>query len=255
MNTNAVVVRACKKTRRRAVLASLLSVALAYTPVGMALKFQELSDTQLADMRGKYVPSSGRVQYFGLTMTTKWKTPDFSHNVSSRMVMNLAKRTFTSTTSQGGSVGDKVENVAAPEPNAALAQISGNVQSIQVQGSGNSVQNEVGVNVVDANSYSPSSVASAVPAQSSPLADETYQTDKVTTHFNPGAQFGHTVTSGGSAISQSIGGINRQMLQSVVLQGNAHQVINSLKLDVAFKSGPLLNQSIRVHRGGGRDMN
>lgn len=148
MKTDALLIRLHGNIRKQSVLVSLLSVILAYTPAGMALKFKELSDDQLANMRGRYVaPETGRVQYFGLTMNTSWKTPAFSHQVETKVFVDASKKTVKAFMSKAGTLGEKAKNAATAKHNTALEKINGSVQSIQLVGDGNTVRNNISLNV------------------------------------------------------------------------------------------------------------
>ncbi|MGE3972584.1 MAG: hypothetical protein AB7E78_14655 [Porticoccaceae bacterium] len=152
----------------------------------------------------------------------------------------------------GGTLGEPVSNVPAPTPNAALAQIDGAVQAIQVSGSDNVVKNNVGYAVIPAGAapvLDDAQVASALPA------GQTFQNGDMVTQFATSDGVGFTITSQGNQVTQRLGmnpvTNHNQLLQVVQLEGDGHRIVNDLMLQVAFdnavsQSGGLRFRADRV---------
>lgn len=136
----------------------------------------------------------------------------------------------------GGTLGEPVANTPAPAPNAALAQIDGAVQAIQVEGSNNEVKNNVGYAVIPTDAAPVLTDAQATPAP----VDQTFQNGDMVTHFTTTGGVGFTITSQGNQVTQRLGmnpvTNHSQLLQAVQLEGDGHRVVNDLMLQVAFEN-------------------
>ena len=128
----------------------------------------------------------------------------------------------------GGTLGEPVANTPAPAPNAALAQIDGAVQAIQVEGSKDPLSYF--------HRYSMLTDAQATPAP----VDQTFQNGDMVTHFTTMGGVGFTITSQGNQVTQRLGmnpvTNHSQLLQAVQLEGDGHRVVNDLMLQVAFEN-------------------
>jgi hypothetical protein len=255
---------------RKPLAAAVAVLLLADAPFAAAAIFKELSEEALADMRGKFVVGN-HVQYFGMTVTTQWTraevladaTRDASQNVAARPArvadgaqidgagavqavtgtheVNLKFEVDNSgpdtrvAYSVSGTLGDEVPNRPAPAPSAALTQIDGAVQAIQVEGSDNVVRNNVGYAVVPADAapvLADSRVATAVPS------DQTFINGDMITHVTAINGMGFTITAQGNQVTQQLG-LNpitnhTQLLQTVRLSGDGQRIVNDLMLQVAF---------------------
>ena len=223
---------------RKALAAAVASVMLAQAPLADAALFNELSKEALAEMRGKFVVGP-HIQYFGMSVTTTWEraVADGGHRVSMNLQVDNSGPETRVSYQIGGTLGDPVANTPAPAPNAALAQIDGAVQAIQVEGSDNLVKNNVGYAVISADAapvLDDAQVASALPA------DQSFRNGDMVTQFTTTGGVGFTITSQGNQVTQRLGKNpvtnHSQLLQAVQLEGDGHRVVNDLMLQVAFEN-------------------
>lgn len=282
------------KIWRKPLAAAVAALLLTEAPVAAAAMFKELSEEALADMRGKFV-AGGRVQYFGMTVTTQW-----THSEALADTTRSASQTVATTLSNGdvgyagsrhreapqgpgaqsvadaqqpaasvhevnlkfevdnsgadtrvaytvgGTLGQEVPNRPAPAPNAALGQIQGAVQAIQVEGSDNVVRNNVGYAVIPASAapvLTDAQVVTVAPA------DQTFVNGDVVTQVTASNGIGYTITAQGNQITQHLG-VNpitngSQLLQSVQLKADGQRIVNDLMLQVAFDNAVAQRDSVR----------
>ena len=282
------------KIWRKPLAAAVAALLLTEAPVAAAAMFKELSEEALADMRGKFV-AGGRVQYFGMTVTTQWthsealadttrsasqtvattlsngdvgyagsrhreapqgpgaqsvadaQQPAASvHEVSLKFEVDNSGADTRVAYTVGGTLGQEVPNRPAPAPNAALAQIEGAVQAIQVEGSDNVVKNNVGYAVIPASAapvLTDAQVATVAPA------DQTFVNGDVVTQVTASNGIGYTITAQGNQITQHLG-VNpitngSQLLQSVQLKADGQRIVNDLMLQVAFDNAVAQRDSVR----------
>ncbi|MFZ5654491.1 MAG: hypothetical protein ACOY42_08855 [Pseudomonadota bacterium] len=271
--TNSTAWNGLRKPLAVAVAATLLAQA----PLAGAAIFKELSTAQLAELRGKFVVGR-HVQYFGMSVTTSWTNPEAVVDTASHaratagaLAAGPAAAPATHTASLdlqvdnsghetrvsyqvGGTLGEPVSDVAAPDPNPALTQIDGAVQAIQVAGSDNVVKNNVGYAVIPAGAapvLDDAQVASALPA------DQTFRNGDMVTQFTTTGGVGFTITSQGNQVTQRLGmnpvTNHNQLLQAVRLEGDGHRIVNDLMLQVAFENA--LSQSDGLRFRADRVMN
>lgn len=220
--------------------ANLIIVFLLATPLLSFAKgpfFTELSETELSDIRGMYV-SPSRVQYFGISMTTQWGTPSHSiHQVGMSVAMQVTKGVPHLDVSRSGTLGAEVASnqVKDADINPALEQIGGVVQGIQVAGVDNTIHNKLSVNMID----SPPADRSGDTRDFSP-GRQVYQTDNgITTDFSlSDKKLGYSISTDEGIVTQALAhnmtSNTNQLLQSANIFGSGHQIVNSIRLDVAF---------------------
>lgn len=270
---------------RKPVAAAVAALMLAQAPLAGAAIFKELSADQLAEMRGKFVVGR-HVQYFGMSVTTSWTSsgavPDVSHARATRGAQSApdapshgargptnrpgaaADATSATHTARldlqvdnsgpdtrvayrvGGTLGEPVAGAPAPAPSQALAQIDGAVQAIQVVGSDNVVQNNVGYAVIPAGAapvLDDAQVGSALPAE------QTFRNGDMVTQFTTAGGVGFTITAQGNEVTQRLGmnpvTNHNQLLQAVRLEGDGHRIVNDLMLQVAFENAQSQSDGLR----------
>lgn len=323
-------------TLRKPTAAALALVLAMEAPMAAAAVLQELSESALAEMRGKFVVGN-QVQYFSMSVTTQWtqsaaladntrgvdqtagasgsrSDPGRSrHTEISALADNARGIDQTASASESGSdagrslhtetsalansdvgyagseshglpnaptthevnlklevdnsapqtkvaysvsgtLGHEVPNTPAPAPSAALSQIDGAVQAIQVQGSDNVVRNNVGYAVIPASAapvLTDAQVAVATPV------DQTFVNGDMVTHVSASNGVGFTITSQGNQVTQRLGANpitnNSQLLQSVRLMADGQRIVNDLMLKVAFDNAS--GQRDNVHFRADRIMN
>ncbi|RLA05548.1 MAG: hypothetical protein DRQ54_07965 [Gammaproteobacteria bacterium] len=228
-----------KRVSRWMSMAAALVITMPSLAVAGGALFPELTETELAAIRGMYV-SRSRVQYFGLSMRTQWASRDRSfHDVGMRVSLRMKGEGDRPKLSirKSGSPGTKLVSASVPEleVDPSLGQIGGAVQSIQVSGVDNTVHNAVAINIVDLEN-----VAGAAGAVTLPTGSQAYQTDNgVTTNFvADNGSLGYSVVTNEGIVTQALArnGISNtsQLLQAVNIVGNGQTILNSVRLDVAL---------------------
>ena len=110
---------------------------------------EEVSDFELANMRGKFVDGS-QVAFFGVTMSTAWELADGSQQMMDlHLNVDLADQfapvltVYHTEPGQRISTDQLADSGLANVSNDGLDDASGVVQAIQVAGDGNDVTNDV----------------------------------------------------------------------------------------------------------------
>lgn len=189
--------------------------------------------------------ANGDVGYAGADVHGLPSTPD-THSVNLKFELDNSGPETKVAYSVGGTLGTEIQNTQAPPANAALGQIDGAVQAIQVEGSDNVVRNNVGYAVIPQGAapvLSDAQVATAAPV------DQTFVNGDMVTHITASNGLGFTITSQGNQVTQQLGmnpvTNNSQLLQAVQLNGNGQQIVNNLMLQVAFDNAIGQRDSLR----------
>lgn len=189
--------------------------------------------------------ANGDVGYAGSENHGLPNTPE-THQVNLKFELDNSGPETKVAFSVGGTLGSEVQNAPAPPANAALSQIDGAVQAIQVEGSDNIVRNNVGYAVIPqgaAPSLSDAQVVTTAPV------DQTFVNGDMVTHVTASNGLGFTITSQGNQVTQQLGmnpvTNNSQLLQAVQLNGNGQQIVNNLMLQVAFDNAIAQRDSLR----------
>ena len=236
-----------KKGIYKAVVTGLISTSLLWgLPASHAIELIELTEQELSEIRGKFITPNNDIIYFGLSMTTSYISPLENHTVAMDLTLNNLDTTNPNlqiTTS--GTLGTElVDAPDLPTPNLAVLQIDGSVQHIQVAGNRNDVQNGLSLNVININE-----IPEITDGTAAFDGKRTFQTDQglITQFHNLDDSLGYTIQSQGNLIVQQLGA--KQLLQSVTVNGDTHDIINNIALDIAFDTvtqstgGPAINLS------------
>lgn len=195
-------------------------------PTGMT----EVSDAELATMRGRYTVDNHTVVQFGVQMVSTWATNDgrvlqSSANLSmnfQQLTNNQPTVTFTPTVTIVSSVPGVTPSSTAsnttPAPStpapqrqvdgSGLANVNGFVQSNQLAGNGNAVANVTSLDVTDAAPGSAGS--SSTGATGVTVAAQT-----------------RTVSVGDATVTASVGSSGMQLMMQIAGQGSVQQWIAS----------------------------
>ncbi|HEY9253312.1 MAG TPA: hypothetical protein VIP30_02105 [Stenotrophomonas sp.] len=240
----------------------------------------EISDDELAGMRGRYTVGDNSVAWFGVSMISTWQTAtgqvlestmkvvmDFSHGG------NVPKVTFTPTVNitpadapmpqsaatQVAAAAPTVAPTPAPaaqvatlptQDNAApdrsvdasgLQNVAGLVQSVQVAGDGNAATNNTQLTVRDG-SAPPTPAATLT---NNATASVTDGAATATANYGNGAAGVLLMIAGQGEVQQWIR--NGSVGQSIQLTGDAQQVSNRLQLDLVrqtMSNNLPLNQNV-----------
>lgn len=116
----------------------------------------EVADSILADMRGRFVPSSDKVLFFGVQMQSSWQTPDghmlnggatFSIDFSSAAPDVSFHPTVSITETE--QVGELVDTGNRSITGEGTRNVSGLSQSLQIAGDHNRVDNVTRLKLLD----------------------------------------------------------------------------------------------------------
>ncbi|MBQ0799309.1 MAG: hypothetical protein KBT63_08470 [Porticoccaceae bacterium] len=222
---------------------ALTASTVCYAPHSSAALFNELSINELSEIRGKFLTSTNELLYFGLSMVTTWGTPSGTQSSGVLLSFDLSSTTPSVTVSQTGSLGEEIDNAPIIEPDTALQQISGGVQSIQVGGNGNTLENQLELNVDGS-----ADTAQIVSSVDLATGVRTYKSgDGVITQFtNTGNSIGYAIQTDAGTVIQQLGGNpldNHQLLQSINIRGNMQSILNTIGLDVRLNNNQQLKQT------------
>lgn len=223
-------------------LASLLIPAL---PASASDLFQpvEVSDHELASLRGRYVLPEGIV-HFGVTMSTQWRTSNGATigaqiNLS---VNNLAQANLTvSPLYEAGNGQLPGQGSGQIVGGQGLANVQGISQSVRSAGDYNRGENYVDVNI----SRQPGqALAGNGPALASPQQFSNEAGSVLASSVNGGLQLSLLANNNQGAASQFIG--RGGIIQQANISGTVNQVRNLTSLTVALRetSRPQVNCSL-----------
>jgi hypothetical protein len=244
-------------------------------PAATGSGISEMSDDELAGMRGRYTVGDNSVAWFGVSMISTWQTAtgqvlestmkvamDFSHGG------NVPKVTFTPTVNitpaDAPMPQSATTQVAAAAPNVApvpstpvatqteaepqrsvdasgLQNVAGLVQSVQVAGDGNAATNNTQLTVRDG-SAPPTPAATVINTATSTVTDGAAT---ATANYGNGAAGVLLLIAGQGEVQQWIR--NGSVGQSIQLTGDAQQVSNRLQLDLVrqtMSNNLPLNQNV-----------
>ena len=211
---------------------SVVSPAWAALPT-LGIMGEEVSDSQLSEMRGKFVDGS-KVAYFGVKMSTSWQLADGSRQMMDlHLNVDLADQfapvltVYHTEPGQHIANNDVLGNIGlANVSNDGLRDASGVVQAIQVAGDGNEVTNDVLWSVNGRGVEIPNAGSTVVTG----TGIETYRSSsgaltQVTVARN---QIGYEIQIPGvGRVVQSINGNDvRGLLQSAQLDSSLNRVTN-----------------------------
>jgi hypothetical protein len=209
----------------------------------------ELKDSEMADLRGRYV-MPGRIISFGIVMSSTW-TNAMGDSITGKASMQVDKTTVTpqfyvQTTGSAGSGTGQSTGTGNVVGGAGLGSGQGVTQSVRAAGDGNTANNNVGITV------SQDGLAPANLAQSGQVlvAGGTVTGDsaagKVSVSANNGGlqmaiQANHNQ---GNSLQQIGGGT---VLQGTVLTGNTNFVNNMTQLNVVMGNNGLNNPALNCN--------
>lgn len=224
-----------------ALLAGLAGMAAAQAqPPVEKPGLQEISDAELAAMRGRYTLGGNTVAWFGVSLISQWHSGD-GQQLSAGLQLGLDLRSGTPKFSYQPTVNIARVDGADASPDGRVRQIdssglanaSGFVQAVQLAGDGNRVSNQALLVVRDG----------PVPAGAagSAAADAGSQAGAATAQaYVQGQRAGVLLQLAGQGqVQQWLG--NGQVGQSVALASDGSWISNQLRLEVV--RGPALSGS------------
>ncbi|WP_022962430.1 hypothetical protein [Halopseudomonas pelagia] len=215
-------------------LAGVLCLSL---PVNGASLFKpvEVSDAELAELRGRYV-LPGRIIHFGVTMETFWQNSagqGIGALVSLRVDGTAQPSLYVSYIDQTGSDTSVVSGTGQIIGGNGLAQIQGVSQSVRSAGDFNDAWNDVSISI--------SSGGTDYPAQSGQPWNGATQFANETGNVQISAHGGGLQVvlqaAGQGQAQQQIGA--GSVLQQANMSGSLNSVRNLAALNVALRDSPL----------------
>ncbi|WP_248732686.1 hypothetical protein [Pseudomonas sp. MWU13-2517] len=199
----------------------------------------ELKDSEMADLRGRYV-MPGRIISFGIVMSSTW-TNAVGDSITGKASMQIDKTTITpqfyvQTTGSTGTGTNQNTGNGNVVGGSGLGSGQGVTQSVRTAGDGNTAYNDVGINISQ-NGFAPSN---AVQSGQVLVAGGTVTGDSAAGRVsvsanNGGLQMAIQANHNQGNSLQQIGGGN--VLQGTVLTGNTNFVNNMTQLNVVMNNG------------------
>jgi hypothetical protein len=237
--------------KRHPTLSVAVALTIAFSSMASAnLKFNEVSEQQLGEIRGKFI-ARDQVRYFKLEMTTQWVGPRsavndsvFDHSAGLSLTFDISDRDNPSASiSILGSLGDRDDSSPTIEnPIPATDNIRGVSQTIQVEGSGNQIVNNLSI---DALELSSGQTAAGDQTSGNLLGDSRHSyknANDITTQFNlSDNNIGYAIrTSNNDVVIQKLAHSTvldaGQLAQSVAISNNFQHIVNNVRVQVAFDS-------------------
>lgn len=240
----------------RFLLATMLAAAAATSPAaaaaaplesGLEAIGRKVDDTQLGEMRGKFIRPDN-ISYFGISMQTAWQGPDgittgatvlfsvgFANGAGN---LDGATPSLLLTWSRDGDPDMDVAGfsdgyVAVTIPIGGLDTMRGAVQSQQIAGDDNHVRNDMRIAVLPASALNLEQLGQLQPAsngQTMTFADG--DTLRVLMDDN---RIGLALTgSGGDTVTQGLDGTVGQAAQHVLLASSENMVRNSMTITIGY---------------------
>lgn len=208
-----------------------------------AFKPIELKDSEMADLRGRFV-MPGRIISFGIVMSSTWTnaagdsiTGEASMQINSSTVTPQFYVTTYSSTGNGTAATAGTGTVVGGE---GLGSGQGVTQSVRTAGDGNTASNDVDVNVTQ----NGLAAANIVQSGKALMAGDTItgQSDAGQVSIsakNGGLQMAILANNNQGNTVQQIGAGN--VLQGTVIQGNSNFISNLTQLNVVMGNNGLNN--------------
>lgn len=221
---------------------------------------QKVSDTDLAQMRGKFILPN-QVAYFGVQMVTSWQGQDGITTVANLVfTLNLSSgqpssQILVGWTRQGDPAMDVASSAApASDNNSAWSTTTGAVQSSVIAGNDNHALNSMRIAALplaEVHQQVPSGLVPATSSQSESFANGD------TLHFVVGSgALGLAIGHGPSSATQMISGDAGRATQAINLVTNNNNVLNDMSMIVGLIPGADLartqaDQAVLAHIGMG----
>ena len=227
-------------------------------PPGSGL--EEISDSELGDMRGRYTPGNNTVAWFGVKMISTWQTTA-GQVLEGTMALSMDLAKSKPTVSFMPSVSITHINAPPPAPStdpsrhidaSGLANVAGVTQSVQVAGDSNLASNVTRLSVQDGGTAPATDAPSSGPDTASAYADGA----SAVASFDGNSANVLLTIDGQGAVSQWIH--NGSIGQSVQLAADNQWVSNRMEIDLIRQSmaantqlAQNVAQSIALARGIG----
>ena len=203
----------------------------------------EVKDSELAELRGRYV-MPGRIISFGIVMSTTW-TNSAGDSITGTANMQVNSSTVTpqfyvTTTSTTGNGTPPTTGTGTVVGGAGLGSGQGVTQSVRAAGDGNTANNGVDINVTQ----NGLAAANIVQSGKALVAGETITGDSGAGQVsvsakNGGLQMAVLASNNQGNVLQQIGGGN--VSQSTLITGNLNAITNLTQINVVMGNNNLSN--------------
>ena len=231
-----------------------------FPDVGVFANAVEVDDSELEQMRGKFV-SPGQITYFGVEMQTQWQTGsgevlsagmkmdiNFAGEGRATPVVNLVP---TVSIAAAPAKKDKIDFKTPVQPgltpgpdttisSSGLSNITGVVQSIQAGGDNNQITNTLDMNIT-IKSSSENNTTTPVTLSLTPFSTQA-TTDNGSVALAGASENGiqvYTYVPNQGEVIQRINGANAGgglIMQSVRVIGNQHKIVNTMTIKASFRA-------------------
>ncbi|MGZ0718691.1 hypothetical protein [Pseudomonas palleroniana] len=207
-----------------------------------AFKPIELKDSEMAELRGRYV-MPGRIVSFGIVMSSTW-TNAAGATVTGTANMQVSSSTITPqfyvqiTGHDGSGVTRQPDGTGTVVGGSGLGSGQGVTQSVRAAGDGNTATNGVDINVSQ-NGLAPATYVQSGQAlmAGQPITGGTAAGQVTVTAKNGGLQMALQANNNQGNVLQQIGGGN--VLQGTIIQGNFNEIANRTQLNVVLGNSSL----------------
>ena len=246
--------------KKHPIISMAVALTMAFSSMASAnLKFTEVSEQQLGEIRGKFI-ARDQVRYFKLEMTTQWAGPNnlnngslndshldgsvFDHNAGLSLTFDISDRDNPSASvTIAGSLGEPDDNSPAIEnPIPATDNIKGVSQTIQVEGSGNQIVNNLSIDALEL-SAKPTAAGNQTAGNLLGNSRRSFKnTNGITTQFTVADNnIGYAIkTPNNDVVIQKLVHSSvldaGQLAQSVAVSSNYQHIVNNVRVQVAFDS-------------------
>ncbi len=191
----------------------------------------ELSDPELAQLRGRYVLPE-HVVHFGVTLTSSWEQSgqQLGASVSLQLQQGI-QPVLTVSPLSSGSGDSPAQGSGIVIGGQGLSQVDGISQSVRTAGDLNTARNDVQINI-ERNGQAPTLDASGTPLNGAFVHGNAL--GNATVSASDGKLRIGIATNGQGAAMQQLGG---GLLQDTRILSDQNRVINSARLDVVLQPG------------------
>lgn len=194
----------------------------------------EVRDATLAGLRGRYA-DNGKLLYFGVEMVTTWQSPNGQLTSGLLLSTDAQLRPTVSIINQGSVAGGNSTPTSANGTHISLGGISnvaGAAQSIQIGGDGNTVKNDINLNLSTNNVPSGSSPG-AIPVISAGTQVLSNPGETTTVNIGKdGLSLAVNVPGQGNVLQQLRSGMG--LLQATQTMGDLNAIHNVININAGL---------------------
>ncbi|MDT9598988.1 hypothetical protein [Sphingosinicella rhizophila] len=213
---------------------------------GLEVAGRKLDDSELSEMRGKYIAPDG-ISYFGLTLQTSWQSSDgvttvatlvFDLSFASDSLGTATPKLYVGWSRACEECGDSAMDVSTPNGvdtvvPAGLNSVDGVVQTQIINGTDNTVRNAMTIEFGPADQISKPNAAGLTQVSSS-KTENFSDGDVVKFILEPGQIALSMNETDGDFVRQSVGSELNQAAQHVLLNSSFNSITNGMAITVGM---------------------